>query len=60
VPETHVIRAENVEALAQRKQEFVFKPLHGFAGRRLLYSATVGRARMRRLAKHSEGHVAQK
>lgn len=60
VPETHLIRAENVEALAQRKQEFVFKPLHGFAGRGLLDSATVGRARMRRLAKHSEGYVAQK
>jgi hypothetical protein len=60
VPETHRIRTENVEALAQRKQEFVFKPLHGFAGRGLLGSAAMGRARMRRLAQHSEGYVAQK
>ena len=60
VPETHLIRTENVEALAQRKQEFVFKPLHGFAGRGLLDSAAVGRARLRRLTTHSEGYVAQK
>ena len=38
VPETHLIRTENVEALARRKREFVFKPLHGFAGRGLLDS----------------------
>ena len=49
-----------MEALAQRKQEFVFKPLHGFAGRGLLGSAAMGRARMRRVAKHREGYVAQK
>ena len=30
VPETHLVRAENVEMLAQRKHDFVFKPLHGF------------------------------
>ncbi|WEX74571.1 hypothetical protein PYH37_002010 [Sinorhizobium numidicum] len=60
VPETHLIRTENVEALAQRKQEFVFKPLHGFAGRGLLHSAAVGRSRLRRLVTHSEGYVAQK
>ena len=60
VAETHLIRAENVEALAQRKQEFVFKPVHGFAGRGLLDNVTVGRARMRRFTKRSEGYVAQK
>jgi hypothetical protein len=60
VPETHVIRAENVEALAQRKQEFVFKPLHGFAGRGLLHSTEVGRRRLRGFATHSDGYVAQK
>jgi len=49
-----------VEALAQRKREFVFKPLHGFAGRGLLDSAAVGWARLRRLTTHSEGYVAQK
>jgi hypothetical protein len=45
VPETHLIRSENLDALVQRKQDLVFKPLHGFAGRGLLASATVGRAR---------------
>jgi hypothetical protein len=60
VPETHVIRAENVEMLAQRRHDFVFKPLHGFAGRGLLDSTAVGRARLRRLVKHGEGYVAQR
>jgi hypothetical protein len=41
-PETHVVRAENLEMLVQRKRDFVFKPLHGFAGRGLLDSAAVG------------------
>ena len=60
VPETHLVRAENVEMLAQKKHEFVFKPLHGFAGLGLLDSAAVGRARLRRLLKHGEGYVAQR
>ncbi len=60
VPETHVIRAGNVDVLAQRKQEFVFKPLHGFAGRGLLHSTEVGRRRLRGFTKHGEGYVAQK
>jgi hypothetical protein len=58
-PETHVVRAENLNMLAQRKQDFVFKPLHGYAGRGLLDTATVGRARLRHLVKHREGYVAQ-
>ncbi len=60
VPETHLIRSENLQELARRKQEFVFKPLHGFAGRGLLGSAAVGRARLRRLLKLNRGYVAQK
>jgi len=60
MPETHVVRAENLEELAQRRQDFVFKPLHGFAGRGLLASEDVGRTRLRRLVKHGEGYVAQK
>ena len=60
VPETHLVRAENLEELAQRRQEFVFKPLHGFAGRGLLDSGVVGRSRLRRLVKHGEGYVAQR
>jgi len=60
VPETHVIRSENLDALAQRKQDFAFKPLHGFAGRGLLDSAAVGRTRLRRLLAHDQGYVAQR
>ena len=60
MPETHLIRAENVEMLAQRKHDFVFKPLHGFAGRGLLDSDAVGQERLRRLVKHGEGYVAQR
>jgi uncharacterized circularly permuted ATP-grasp superfamily protein len=60
MPETHVVRAENLEALAQRRQDLVFKPLHGFAGRGLIASEAVGQARLRRLVKHGEGYVAQK
>ncbi len=59
VPETHVVRANNVEMLVRRKHDFVFKPLHGFAGRGLLDSAAVGHARLRRLVHHGEGYVAQ-
>jgi hypothetical protein len=60
VPETHLVRSENLEHLAKKKHEFVFKPLHGYAGRGLLDSASVGRARLRRLVTHGEGYVAQK
>ena len=44
VPETHVLRADNVDPLARSKLEFVFKPAQGFASRGLLDSAMVGRA----------------
>lgn len=60
MPETHVIRADNVKMLAQEKSDFVFKPFHGFAGRGLLDSDAVGRARLRRLVKHDQGYVAQR
>ena len=60
IPETHVVRADNVDMLAKGKQGFVFKPLHGFAGRGLLDSATVGRARLRRLVTQRGGYVAQR
>jgi len=60
VPETHLIRSENLDALAQRKDDFAFKPLHGFAGRGLLASAAVGRTRLRRLLTRGEEYVAQR
>jgi hypothetical protein len=59
VPQTHLVRGENADMLAQGKHGFVFKPLHGFAGRGLLDSAAIGKARLRRLAKHGGGYVAQ-
>lgn len=60
VPETHLLREENLEELARRKEEFVFKPTHGYAGRGLLKSAEVGRGRLRQLLKKQQGYVAQK
>jgi len=60
VPETHLVDAKNLETLAEKKRSFVFKPLHGFAGRGLLGSAEVGHARLRRLMKHGKGYVAQR
>lgn len=60
VPETHVVRVGSAEMLAQRKADFVFKPLHGFAGRGLLDSDAIGRGRLRRLASHGDGYVAQR
>ena len=60
MPVTHMLRADNMDVLAREKRDFVFKPLHGFAGRGLIDSAAVGRARLRRLLKVSDGYVAQK
>lgn len=60
VPETHLVRAENVDTLAQRKRDLVFKPLHGYAGRGLLDSASIGRTRLQRLVRHGDGYVAQR
>ncbi|QBQ56589.1 hypothetical protein [Nitrosococcus wardiae] len=60
IPETHWLRPENVEELAPRKEEFIFKPAQGFAARGLLASTKVGRSRLRRLLKAGAGYVAQK
>jgi hypothetical protein len=60
VPETWVVREDNLDALASRKGELVFKPAHGFAGRGLLPSAGVGRSRLRRLLQRGEAYVAQR
>ena len=60
VPETRLIREDNVEEIAARKAEFFFKPLGGFAGRGLLPSSQVGRSRLRRLLKQGKNYVAQK
>jgi hypothetical protein len=60
VPETHLLRLQNLRRLAQQKQQFVFKPTHGFAGRGLLGGAEVGESRLHRLLKQDQGYVAQK
>ncbi|UCE85821.1 MAG: hypothetical protein JSU66_16075 [Deltaproteobacteria bacterium] len=60
VPESRVLRAENLDALALRKDAFVFKPCHGFAGRGLLPSAQVGQTRLRRLLRRGEPYLAQR
>jgi hypothetical protein len=60
VPETWLVREEDLTALASRKGELVFKPAHGFAGRGLLPSAEVGRSRLRRLLRRGEVYVAQR
>jgi hypothetical protein len=60
VPETHLVRPENVEDLVHRKGDFFFKPSHGFASHGLLTSSQVGRTRLRRLLKKGEAYVAQR
>ena len=59
VPETRLVREDDVDELARRRDELVFKPIHGFAGRGLIESSRVGRSRLRRLLRHDEGYVAQ-
>ncbi len=60
VPPTYRLREDNIEEIARRKEEFFFKPVHGFAGRGALRSVEVGRSRLRRLLKKGEGYIAQK
>jgi hypothetical protein len=60
VPETHMVRLDNIDMLVRRKRDFVFKPVHGFAGRGLLDPIAIGAARLRRLVRHGEGYVAQR
>jgi len=59
VPETRLVREEDIDELARRGSELVFKPVHGFAGRGLIESSRVGRSRLRRLLRQEKGYVAQ-
>ncbi len=59
VPETYLLREDNVDYLVGRREELIFKPIHGFASRGLLIGSQVGRTRLRRLLKKAEGYVAQ-
>ena len=60
VPETYLLREDNLAAIAARKEEFFFKPLYGFASRGVLPSSQVGHSRLRRLLKQGKPYVAQK
>lgn len=60
VPETYLLREDNIAAIAARKEEFFFKPLYGFASRGVLPSWQVGQSRLRRLLKKGKPYVAQK
>ncbi|CAB1276152.1 hypothetical protein [Candidatus Nitrosacidococcus tergens] len=60
IPETHILREENLELIAKRKEEFIFKPAQGFAAQGLLNNRQVGRSRLRRLLKDNRGYVAQR
>jgi hypothetical protein len=46
VPETRVLRPENVDELARDKAQWFFKPCHGFASHGILTAAQVGRRRL--------------
>ena len=60
VPETYLLREDNLEAIGAQKKEFFFKPLYGFASRGVLPSSQVGVSRLRRLLKQGKPYVAQK
>ncbi len=60
VPETRVLREENVDELALARDDWFFKPSQGFASHGLLPGAEVGRARLRRLLKKGRSYVAQR
>ena len=60
IPETYLLREDNLEAIAAQKKRFFFKPLYGFASRGILPSEQVGLSRLRRLLKQRKPYVAQK
>ncbi|MGB5632970.1 MAG: hypothetical protein WBM86_09370 [Waterburya sp.] len=60
VPETYLLREDNLEAIGMQKEAFFFKPLYGFASRGVLPSSQVGVSRLRRLLKQGKPYVAQK
>jgi hypothetical protein len=60
VPETHVLREANLDALAARKHELFFKPARGYASHGTIAGANVGRSRLHRLLRDGELYVAQR
>ncbi|SEA32393.1 hypothetical protein [Microbulbifer marinus] len=59
VPPTWELSDDNLETLAARKQELVFKPAQSHAGLGVLDSRAVGRHRLRRLLSKGQRYVAQ-
>jgi hypothetical protein len=60
VPETYLLRDENLDEIAEQKAAFFFKPVHGFASHGVLTSSQVGKGRLRQLLKKGSAYVAQK
>ncbi len=60
IPETRVLRADNLDAIAENREQFVFKPMRSHASRGFLPSARVGRSRLQRLVRKGEDYVAQR
>ncbi|SHF51964.1 hypothetical protein SAMN04487965_2130 [Microbulbifer donghaiensis] len=60
VPPTWELSEDNLDALAARKLELVFKPARSHAGLGVLDSRDVGRHRLRRLLSKGECYVAQR
>lgn len=60
VPSTWQLSGDNIEALAARKLELVFKPAQSHAGLGVLDSREVGRHRLQRLLSKGEPYVAQR
>ena len=60
IPETHLLRPDNLDAIVENRHEFVFKPIRSHASRGFLPSARVGRSRLQRLVRRGEGYVAQR
>lgn len=60
IPETHLLRPDNLDSLAADRDRFVFKPMRSHASRGFLPSARVGRSRLQRLVRRGEGYVAQR
>ncbi|MGH7810564.1 MAG: hypothetical protein ACREP5_09845, partial [Candidatus Binatia bacterium] len=60
VPETYLLRDENLDEIAAKKAVFFFKPVHGFASYGVLTSSQVGKGRLRQLLRKGSAYVAQK
>jgi len=60
VPQTWLVREDNLDRMVEEKDSLVFKPAHGFASHGLLSASQVGRSRLRRLLKRGLPYVAQR